>query len=77
LNPRNLPTRLGLVAALLLVALAAPALAQDPSPPTTGRATGDARRGVPRPHLQIHPGGGDPVNPYGLLKVVSDLSRSR
>lgn len=39
LNPRNLPTRLGLVAALLLVALAAPAFAQDPSPPTTECAT--------------------------------------
>ena len=25
--------------------------------------------------VQVHPDGGEPVNPYGLLKVVSDLSR--
>ncbi len=23
--------------------------------------------------MQVHPSGGDPVNPYPLLKVVSDL----
>ena len=39
--------------------------------------TGNARTTPAHLHLQVHPGGGDPVNPYPLLKVISDRDQSR
>ncbi len=38
--------------------------------------TGNALTTPAHLHMQLHPSGGRPVNPYPLLKVVSDLERA-
>ena len=39
--------------------------------------TGNAVGTPPHLHLQLHPDGGRPVNPFPLLKIVSDLDQEQ